>query len=332
MLSLEWPWLLALLPLPLLVRWLVPATQHADTPLRVPLLDSWRQAAGAALGSATRNALAITLLVLVWLLLLLAAARPVWRGDPVTQQATGRDLMLAVDISGSMQFRDMVYQGQAVDRLTAVKGVVGDFVIRRQGDRLGLILFGSNAYLHVPLTFDGRTMQTLLGEAQIGFAGEQTAIGDAIAMAVKHLKDSDADSRVLVLLTDGADTASNIAPAQATELARQIRLKIYTIGVGAREMIQPGILGPRRVNPSAELNEPVLENIAASTDGQSFRAADPEQQAELYQLLDQLEPAEHDVAVFRPQVSLSYWPLAAAMLLTLMMALARAAGYIRGTA
>jgi Ca-activated chloride channel family protein len=237
---------------------------------------------------------------------------------------SGRDLLLAVDISGSMRSEDMVLDGLQSTRLQMVQAVAGDFIQRREGDRIGLILFGSRAYLQTPLTFDRTTVQTLLNEAEIGLAGKETAIGDAIGLAVKRLRELPATSnRVLVLLTDGANNAGEVDPLRAAELAVQLDLRIYTIGVGADEMMIEGLLGANRINPSADLDEGLLQEIAARTGGRYFRARATQELEQIYQLLNALEPITVDEEVYRPVRELYPWPLGAALVLSALLALAR---------
>jgi Ca-activated chloride channel family protein len=331
MLSFDWPLVFLLLPLPLLFYWLLPNQSGSEAALRVPQIDQWLAAEGGTGSSRTAaNVIKAILLIIIWSLLVSAAARPMWRGEPVAQPASGRDLMLAVDISGSMKQKDMVLDNKAVNRLQAVKSVISKFVERRTGDRMGLILFGTNAYLHVPLTFDKQTLITLLDEAQIGFAGEKTAIGDGIGMAVKRLKSSQSNSRVLILLTDGSNTAGSLTPEQATTLAKQVKLKVYSVGIGAEEMMVPGFFGSRRVNPSRDMDESALKQIAAATGGRYFRAANTQDLETIYALLDELEPVEHEAKTIRPQKSLSYLPLAIALGLSFLIALANGVNSIRG--
>jgi len=222
-------------------------------------------------GSVSRSVrLRLVLLWLIWLALVGATARPQWTGDPVALPTTGRDLMLAVDISGSMGTEDMELGNQLVDRLTVVKNVVSDFVEQRQGDRVGLILFGTNAYLQAPLTFDLVSVDRLLTEAPVGIAGGKTAIGDAIGLAVKRLRQRPAGDRVLILLTDGANNVGEVEPAKAAELAGAEGITIYTIGVGAESVRMRGLFGALSstlINPSAELDEPTLQAIAGATGG-----------------------------------------------------------------
>ena len=315
MIHFEWPWLLLSLPLPLLVRWLFPAKMALEqAALKVPFLDDFSD---AETKSVTQNQKWPLLLAsIAWILLVIACTRPQWLGDPIEQAVSGRDLMLAVDLSGSMEVQDFIINKRPVDRLTAIKWVANDFINRRVGDRLGLILFGTQAYLQTPLTFDRKTVMTLLNESAIGLAGDNTAIGDAIGLAIKRLKNQPDNSRVLILLTDGANTAGEVTPLKAAELAAANKLKIYTIGVGADEMIVRSFFGSRKVNPSTDLDENTLVKIAESTGGRYFRARNADELNNIYMLLDQLEPIEKDKQFFRPRSELYYWPLALALLLT----------------
>jgi len=324
--TLDWPWLLALLPLPWLLRRLLSPLQQTQAAARVPFAAEFDGlSAGIARGGAEKRGFKQWLWLLCWLLLVLAAARPVWYGDAVALPVSGRDLMLAVDISGSMQTEDFEIGGRAVDRLTATKQVAGVFIGQRQGDRIGLILFGSNAYVQTPLTFDRKTVVTLLNEAVIGLAGKATAIGDAIGLTVKRLESAnggdhvDAGEQVLILLTDGVNTAGELSPDEASELAKSHGLKIYTIGIGADAMTVQSFFGSRQVNPSAELDEKGLTAIAEATGGHYFRAHDSHELKQIYTMIDQLEPVARDQVTFRPRHSLFVWPLAAAMLLASLL-------------
>jgi len=323
MIDLAWPWLLLALPLPVIARILLKPQDAEQAPLVVPQLESF--SFGEARMQAERGpAWPLWLLSLCWIALVLAAARPQWTGEPVSLPTSGRDLMLAIDISGSMSVEDMQLGNESVDRLTVVKAVISDFVERRQGDRVGLILFGSNAYLQAPLTFDLTSVETLLTEAPVGIAGGKTAIGDAIGLAVKRLRARPAGDRVLILLTDGASNVGAVAPLKAAELANAAEVRIHTVGVGADELAVPGLLGifgKRLVNPSADLDEETLQAIADQTGGRYFRARNTQELAGIYDLIDQLEPVEQDAEVFRPRKSLFYYPLAAALGLLFMLVL-----------
>jgi Ca-activated chloride channel family protein len=328
MLELLWPFALLALPLPWLAWRLLPPARSEQAALRAPFFSAWREL-GSRTGGQRRTTgwLTPVLLCLTWLGLILALARPTWVGEPINLPASGRDLLLAVDISGSMQVEDMLIGQNQVARIDAVKQVVGDFIERRRGDRLGLILFGSNAYVQAPLTFDGNTVKRFLVEAQLGFAGRETAIGDAIGLAVKRLRDRPEESRVLIVLTDGANTAGVIQPQDAAQLAADNDIRIHTVGIGADKMVVPGLFGSsfgsRVVNPSAELDEETLLSIAQTTGGQYFRARNPAELAEIYKLLDRLEPVEQEQATFRPRASLYFFPLALAFCSSLLLALLR---------
>ncbi len=321
-----WPWAFALLPVPLLIRLLWQPVQRQQAALTVPSISTFRAEEASRAGMAgSRLPWRVLLLWLVWLALVCAAARPQWTGEPVTLPTSGRDLMLAVDISGSMGTEDLQLGGQLVNRLTVVKNVVRDFVARRQGDRVGLILFGTNAYVQAPLTFDLPTVNQLLVEAPVGIAGGKTAIGDAIGLAVKRLRQRPAGDRVLILLTDGANNVGEVAPVKAAELAAQEGIRIYTIGVGADEMRLPSIFGSfgsRVVNPSAELDEGTLTAIAGATGGKYYRAQNTAKLIEIYDIIDALEPIEQEAETYRPIAALYYWPLTAAWLAFLVLLLA----------
>ncbi len=324
MMDFAWPWLALLLPLPFLLRWLLPAdVQTEQAALIVPFLDELPSSQPRVASSPKRGLFRMA--SFAWFFLVIACTRPQWLGEPLELAVNGRDLMLAVDVSGSMDEKDFIIQDKYYDRLTATKYVVSDFVQRRVGDRLGLILFGTQAYLHVPLTFDRKTVENLLGEAFIGITEDepQTSIGDAIGLAVKRLKDEQANSRVLILLTDGANTAGELTPLKAAELAAAHQLKIYTIGIGADEMLVRSLFGTRRVNPSADLDEKTLKTIADTTGGRYFRARNTEELEQIYLILDQLEPTEKDKQYFRPKSELYYWPLGVALLLTACLAAMR---------
>lgn len=324
MISLAWPWMLLALPLPLVISRLLPARAPESAALRVPGLAPFASDSEAFDRDGGALSLRLILTWLTWTLLILAISRPQWVGEPTALPTTGRDLMLAVDISGSMRQEDMQLNGKTVTRLDAVKQVVGEFVHRRQGDRLGLILFGTQAYLQAPLTFDLASVEQLLRESRPGMAGGKTAVGNAIALAVKRLRERETGERVLVLLTDGANNVNDITPERATSIAAEYDITIYTVGVGAEEMRMPGIFGSfgsRTINPSADLDEQSLNDIAEQTGGQYFRARNPEELEVIYGLIDELEPVEQNAATYRPTRALYFWPAAIAFLLLLLRAL-----------
>ncbi len=311
MIELAYPWLLTLIPLPVLMRFFNTATRSEQGAIRAPFAGRWRDLAARSTQGFAGRPLSLLLLALVWLCLVLAASRPQWIGDPIELPNSGRDLLLAIDLSGSMQIEDMQVGNSLVSRITAVKAIAADFTSRRSGDRVGLILFGTRAYVQAPLTFDIRTVGQFIEEAQLGFAGEDTAIGDALGLAVKRLRERPADSRVLILLTDGQDTASTVDPMEAAALASEMGVRVYTIGISRR-------LGSG-ANTSAEVDEALLTAIAQSTGGQYFRARTPQELQGIYEILDDLEPVEQDKTTFRPVESLTRIPIAVAFWLALLI-------------
>lgn len=315
--QLAWPWMLALIPLPLLCLWLLPArTDDAGDALRVPFQAQLRALA------ASQHGLAATrwpwLGLLVWSCLCLAAARPQQLGEVSQPPQTGRDLLLAVDLSGSMAERDMQLGGRWVDRLTAVKAVLGDFLERRVGDRVGLLLFGQKAYAVTPLTLDRGAVQAQLQDSSVGIAGQETAIGEAIALGVKRLSgmqelDADKGQRVLILLTDGVNNAGEILPAKATELAQAAGVRVHTIGFGGAGGAG-GLLGMR----AAQIDERTLAAIAERTGGRFFMARDTRELAGIYAELDRIEPAARAGEVQRPALERYALPLQLAAALVLL--------------
>lgn len=246
----------------------------------------------------------IWLLISIWVLLVIASARPQWLGDITDVPSSGRDLMLGVDLSHSMRQTDFFMNYRRVTRLTAAKGVVSKFIHRRKGDRIGLIVFGSRAYVHVPLTFDTKTVAILLDEAFSGMAGGSTAIGDTIVLAVKHLSRSKNKNKVLILLTDGQNTGGQVSPRKATEIAKVMKLKIYTIGIGSPS--------------SRSLDESSLNDIAYQTGGKYFRAQDLAAMKKIYREIDNLERVKQDPRRYRPVTEMYYWFLVVAVLMVLV--------------
>jgi Ca-activated chloride channel family protein len=318
MFEFAWPWIFVLLPLPWLLRVLLPVADSGEPVLKVSFLGDLeglvRRRARANLPAWRQQAP----FILLWLLLLIAAARPHWLGQPLPIAASGRDLLVAVDVSGSMDFPDMQWQDEDVSRLTLVKHLLGDFLEGREGDRVGLILFGSQAYLQAPLSFDRRTVRIWLDEARIGIAGKNTAIGDAIGLALKRLRQRPAQSRVLILVTDGANNGGKIDPITAARLAAEEGVTIYPIGIGA-DPEQSGTQGFLGLNPSLDLDEPALKEIAEVTGGRYFRARDGNELQAIKETLDQLEPVTQQPTQARPAQALYSWPLAAALLLSVLL-------------
>ena len=311
-----WPWLFACLPLPWLAwRFLKPAPKSGSGAIRVPFFEQVATFSRAAGRTPRPTAL---LLAVCWVLLVSAAARPQWLGEIDRIPSSGRNLMLAVDISGSMNTKDLTLSGAEADRLAVVKNLGAEFLSRRVGDRVGLVLFGTNAYLQAPLTLDRETVAALLEEAVIGIAGERTAIGDAIGLAIKRLREVEADQRVMVLMTDGANTAGSVSPSEAAQLAATADLRIYTIGIGAERMRVNSLFGVRDITPSADLDEGLLREIADETGGRYFRADSTDALEQIYEIIDDIEPVPQAGLVARRIEELFYWPLS--LILAVMIA------------
>lgn len=311
MYQLDQPWLLAVLPLPVLVWWLVPAYRKTVAALRIPFFDEVTQAAGVTPteGSVVpgRNWAQWLVAPLCWLLIVLALARPQYVEPPITKTEPQRDLLLALDLSQSMDtsdFRDPA--GQTETRVAAVKQVVGDFVRKRQGDRIGLIAFGDAPYPLVPFTLDHPTVEMMIAETLPGMAGPRTALGNSIGLAIKMFADSKAPEKVLVLLTDGNDTASRMPPDRAADIAKRNGIVVHTVGIG-----DPGGSGEDRLDTS------VLQKIADATGGRYFLGEDQAQLTQIYETLDRITPANQETLSWRPVIELFHYPLGAALLLAL---------------
>jgi Ca-activated chloride channel family protein len=319
MFEFAWVWALYVLPLPLLVYFMFPSKATSES--AALLVPNHLKVHNHSTTSLKKSTPRLFLATLIWCCLVLAAARPQWLGEPVSIPNEGRDLMIAVDLSGSMKQDDMRINGRAVNRLVMTKYVLREFIKRRVGDRLGLILFADTAYLQAPLTFDRDTVKTLLDESVLGLVGDRTAIGDAIGLAVKRFDDKEESNRVLILLTDGRNTAGNITPEQANELAMDKGVTIYTIGLGAEEQEIASVFGRRTINPSQDLDERLLIEIARSTGGQYFRARDTQELEAIYQTLDRLEPVAGEGQKLRPLTALFYLPLGIAVIVSALYAL-----------
>ena len=311
MLTFAHPWLFLLLPLPWLVRMLLPAHHERKAAVRVPFLQRLSRLAGLQPGSgvavARRPLSQWLVLSLAWLFIVAALTRPQWLEEPIIKELPMRDLLVAVDLSGSMEAQDFTdADGNNVDRLTAVKQVLDAFFARRDGDRVGLILFGSAAFVQVPFTDDLDVVRELLDEAQIRMLGPRTMLGDAMGLAINLFKRSEVDERVLIVLTDGNDTGSLVPPERAAEIARDNGVVTYTIAIG----------DPASVGEQA-LDEKTLENIASITGGSYFHANDREELEAIYTQLDEVNPRQVETQSYRPLTDLYDWPLAAGMLLTL---------------
>ena len=305
--QLDYPWWLLLLPLPWLAYRYLPPYSEARSAVRVPFFSGLSRAAGESPASqGTRHNRGQLLLNLaVWALLVLAIARPVWVEKPIERQQPVRDLMLAIDISQSMQTQDFTdANGHKIDRLAAVKQVVQGFIEQRKDDRIGLILFGSAAYPQAPLTLDHASLSLLLDDSGIGMAGPDTALGDAIGLGLKLLDQAQEPEKVLILLTDGNDTSSAITPEHAADMAAAKGVIIHTIGIG-----DPQASGENQVNLGA------LQAIATATGGRYFRAEDRNSLSQVYATLDKITPHHVKTLSHQPKRDLFWWPLSAALVL-----------------
>lgn len=327
MLSMLYPWIFILLPLPWLIRRFVPKAAHSSaSAMKVPFYQQMQHAIqGLQHGSHlnTRQLRNTILFYCIWSLMLVAGSGLQWLGEPIQLPRSGRDIMLAIDLSGSMQTPDMKIDGKYVSRIAVVKQVANQFIHRRQGDRLGLILFGTHAYLQTPLTFDRKTVQQMLGDATVGIAGTQTAIGDGIGLAIKRLMKYPKDSRALVLMTDGGNNAGVVLPVDAAKRAAAEGIKIYTIGLGAKRLVVNGMFGPQVINPSSDLDIQGLQQVAKLTGGKFFRAESGDALQAIYKQLDQLEPVQADKVTLRPITPLFPYPLSIAMFILFMCMLVK---------
>ncbi|MGH1461031.1 MAG: vWA domain-containing protein [Neptuniibacter sp.] len=327
MFEFAWPWVWILLPLPILVRVLAPvASLGTNNALKVPFIDQMERAVGKQIGTTKASPQGkLIFALLVWSLFVAAAAKPQWLGEPIAQQLEGRDLVLAVDLSESMLAKDFRFNGRLINRLVATKIVTSDFIDRRVGDRIGLILFAGQAYYQAPLTHDRETVKIFLNEAQSGLAGRATAIGDAIGLAVKRFKEQNSKQRIVILLTDGTNNAGVLEPMAAAQLAKDFDVKVYTIGVAGGGQLAGPIGGARAMlndymnaTPQSSIDEKTLQAIADKTGGMYFSANNLEQLAGIYTELDKLEPVEQDSDFYRPIEPLYHWPLLVGLLLSMV--------------
>lgn len=318
MFEFAWWWMLLLFPLPWLVRHLTPAASKHKAALPLPNAARLIETAHHKLPGTMRLWL---LPVLIWLTLLAALAQPQWVGEPVPLQEERREIMIALDLSASMQADDMFLNGRQVTRLEAAHHILADFIERRKGDRVGLIVYADTAYVYAPITRDLNTVAQLAREAQIGLAGQRTALGDAIGLSIRYFNERDSEEQVVLMLSDGMINTGTINAEEALKLASSHDVKIHTIGIGSEEMIVRGIFGERRINPSADLDEVFLNQVAEATGGQYFRARNSEEMEDIYRLIDELEPIQDEDQSMRPRKALFHWPLAVAFSLALLQLL-----------
>jgi Ca-activated chloride channel family protein len=312
MLIFDHPWLLALIFLPLLLSRMLPPYRDTQQAIRAPwfnriadLLGQSPEASGAVVQKKPLN---MIMFWLCWLLVIVALAHPKLLEEPISRTLPSRDLLLLVDLSGSMETEDFANkQGKTVDRLTAVKEVLDDFLTRREGDRVGLIVFGNAAFVQVPFTQDLEACRLLLEETAVRMAGPRTAFGDAIGLGITLFQRSDMDQRVMIALTDGNDTGSKVPPAEAAKIAADNEITIHIVGVG-----DPAAIGEEK------LDDDSLRAIASETGGQYFHAADRAELETIYTELDKIDTRELETQSYRPAISMFHWPLGALMCLSLL--------------
>ncbi len=312
MFSFAAPWVFLLLPLPALVYFFAPPHREKTTSIRIPFFRRVAQAAGVEPKSGSvipvRSRLQTASVVLIWILLVLSLARPEQLGDPIVIEKSARDVVLALDISGSMDQRDFTSEtGSPVQRLEAVKDVLKQFIAERDGDRMALIIFGTRAFIQAPFTEDLNSLNGFLDQTQVGMAGPNTALGDAIGLGIRTFESSEVDQRLMIVLSDGADTSSRMTPVNASAIAAEKKVVIYAIGVG-----DPNATGEDRVDLQA------LKDIADRTGGEYFFADDASALAQTYERIDQLNPRIVETQSYRPTNSLAHIPLASALIVILI--------------
>ena len=312
MLELAYPWALAALPLPILAWKFLPPYRQRVSAVRVPFFKGVVQAAGvdATAGAVIlrRRRIQELTAIVVWCLLLIGLAKPEWVGEPIVRTEAARDVMLAIDLSGSMDYADFPGDdGGNVRRIDAVRRVVDRFVAARDSDRVGLIVFGNRAYIQLPFTRDLETARALVALMDVGMAGPQTAIGDAIGLAIHAFESSELDDRLLILLSDGSDTASKMTPLNAADIAKLNGVEIYTIGIGDTQAS-----GEDRVDFET------LQGVAERTGGQFYNAADEGTLDKVYQRIDAAAVVDVRTQSWRPRNSLVYWPAGIAVVLGLL--------------
>lgn len=313
MLQFASPWLILLLPLPWLARRWLPEFRETMPAVRVPFMERLRRITGqeGASGAPVLSRLRLQwlLVYLSWIALIVALARPQWLDEPVVQELPMRDLLVALDLSGSMETEDFTgADGDSSDRLTAAKGVLDEFLSRRDGDRVGLVFFGNAAFVQAPFTDDLDVVRELLDEAQVRMLGPRTVLGDAIGAAIQLFERSEVEDRVLIVLTDGNDTGSLLPPARAAGIAADNGVVIYTVAMG----------DPEAAGEQA-LDEEALQEIARVTGGRYFHANDRSALADIYETLDKLNPRQVETRSSRPVNEIFHWPLAVTMIASLML-------------
>ncbi len=308
-------WVIWLAPLPFLVFWLMPPLRRRSETILAPFIDQAAEATGEKKRKGAwisrRNALQWIFLTLIWVCLLLSLARPQLVGQPDMKVKTARSFMVVADISFSMAAKDWVVDGNRLSRWEAIKDVMEEFLERRQGDRLALVFFGTNAYLQTPFTTDLDVVKWFLGETDVGMAGQMTSIGKAIGFGIRLFEQDTLEQKVMLLLTDGSDGGKGISPQDASLMAKKDSIKIYTLGIGDPEA------------PGSDLDEAALMNISEITGGRYFRAIDQEDLEQAYATLEDLEPMEFEEEEYKPVTALYFYPLLAGIGLGFLLLLIR---------
>lgn len=308
MLTIAMPWIYLMLPAPLLVRWLVPSRVVTAPSVRVPFLQRVQPGDSSTRNRASQGIATIGVAWLVWLLVVTAMSRPQWIEPPVERVVPTRDLLLLVDLSASMDQKDFTDDaGKVVDRLAALKQILDDFLSRRKGDRVGLVVFGNAPFLQVPFSTDLNLSRQLLADTQVGMAGPRTAFGDAIGLGIQLFENSDVPNKTIIALTDGNDNASGVPPTEAAKVAADRDITIHTIGMG-----DPTTVGEEKLDTEQ------LKAVAKTTGGKSFLALNHDELAGVYDRLDAMDTREIKTVGYRPRMDLFHWPLAIAVLISLL--------------
>src|SRR3990167_9985319 len=323
MFELAFPAALFLLPGPFLIWFFIPrATQRVPVALTVPFYDALVSLIKQKKHEPSSKK-SIYCLALIWILIVIAACGPRWVGAPIPLAREGRNIMLVLDLSASMDLDDMALNGHLATRLSVVKQAAKQFVSQRAGDLIGLILFGSRAYLQTPLTYDHRNVLMRIDDATVGLAGTTTSIGDALGLAIKRLQEVPPTGRVIILLTDGANNSGVLSPLKAAQLAKLDNMKIYTIGLGSNadpRAMHHLLMG---LNPAVDLDESTLKKIAQTTGGRYFHATDPQTLQAIYQTINRMEAVQQEKLTVRPQQAYYPWILALALLIWFILFLMR---------
>ena len=320
MINVAYPWISCFIVAPLIVYLLLPsAKKKKKSAIKVPFFYAvTKQLNNHKSSRISLPYWLLSIYITIWTLVVLSGMGFQWLGKTVYFPQNGRNIMMVIDLSGSMSTQDMHINNQTYSRLDVVKQVAKDFVEKRRGDRIGLVLFGSSPYLQAPLTFDLSTVTSMINDATIGLAGQQTAIGDALGLAVKKLLYYPDSSRAIILLTDGANNAGLLSPNEIANIAKDDKIRIYTIGLGSDNMVVNTVFGKRNINPSRDLDETMLNHIAKETGGRFFRAKNPQQLENIYHDINKLEPVQTNSLTVRPMTPLYPWFLGPAVLLSFL--------------